>query len=202
MGWAICIVHDYFNFCRKIAPTIFLDAPKGSLIVTEEIFGPLLPIITVKILTGHCSDFSFYCFMEYASYRKKEDSVILNKFQNKKGRSKTISIIKSDATNNNLFSNWAKTAHVIAIWFCNKNTIPKKTPPHMKSWTCLSHGLETNLSRRRTVAKTYKLQIGHRKWLSKMGTLLAGNMTYVERCKHQKIKYLVECMIAFGSFSF
>ncbi|GFZ09780.1 aldehyde dehydrogenase 3H1 [Actinidia rufa] len=31
----------------KIAPTIFLDAPKGSLIVNEEIFGPLLPIITV-----------------------------------------------------------------------------------------------------------------------------------------------------------
>nr|AMJ39510.1 aldehyde dehydrogenase H1 copy 1 isoform [Bixa orellana] len=31
----------------KIAPTIFLDVPHDSLIMNEEIFGPLLPIITV-----------------------------------------------------------------------------------------------------------------------------------------------------------
>lgn len=31
----------------KIAPTIFLDVPQDSLIMNEEIFGPLLPIITV-----------------------------------------------------------------------------------------------------------------------------------------------------------
>ncbi|KAL1533608.1 aldehyde dehydrogenase (NAD(+)) [Salvia divinorum] len=32
----------------KIAPTVILDAPLDSLIMTEEIFGPLLPIITVN----------------------------------------------------------------------------------------------------------------------------------------------------------
>ncbi|KAK2977859.1 hypothetical protein RJ640_003910 [Escallonia rubra] len=30
----------------KIAPTILLDVPEDSLIMTEEIFGPLLPILT------------------------------------------------------------------------------------------------------------------------------------------------------------
>ncbi|KAM0008010.1 putative aldehyde dehydrogenase (NAD(+)) [Helianthus debilis subsp. tardiflorus] len=32
----------------KIAPTIVLDAPEDSLIMSEEIFGPLLPIVTVE----------------------------------------------------------------------------------------------------------------------------------------------------------
>ncbi|PIM99872.1 Aldehyde dehydrogenase [Handroanthus impetiginosus] len=32
----------------KIAPTVVLNAPEDSLIMTEEIFGPLLPIITVN----------------------------------------------------------------------------------------------------------------------------------------------------------
>ncbi|KAI3464529.1 hypothetical protein Pfo_021192 [Paulownia fortunei] len=31
----------------KIAPTVVLDAPEDSLIMNEEIFGPLLPIVTV-----------------------------------------------------------------------------------------------------------------------------------------------------------
>ncbi|KAI9097645.1 hypothetical protein K1719_025416 [Acacia pycnantha] len=34
----------------RIAPTILLDAPRNSLIMKEEIFGPLLPIITVNKL--------------------------------------------------------------------------------------------------------------------------------------------------------
>lgn len=34
----------------KIAPTILLDVPEDSLIMTEEIFGPLLPIFTVENL--------------------------------------------------------------------------------------------------------------------------------------------------------
>lgn len=34
----------------RIAPTIVLDAPQDSLIMSEEIFGPLLPIITVNKL--------------------------------------------------------------------------------------------------------------------------------------------------------
>ncbi|GMI82933.1 aldehyde dehydrogenase 4, aldehyde dehydrogenase 3H1 [Hibiscus trionum] len=36
----------------KIAPTILLDVPKNSLIMKEEIFGPLLPIIMVDKLEG------------------------------------------------------------------------------------------------------------------------------------------------------
>ncbi|OIV97944.1 hypothetical protein TanjilG_12701 [Lupinus angustifolius] len=34
----------------RIAPTILLDVPRDSLIMSEEIFGPLLPILTVKKL--------------------------------------------------------------------------------------------------------------------------------------------------------
>ncbi|KAK2389920.1 Aldehyde dehydrogenase 3 member H1 [Trifolium repens] len=34
----------------RIAPTLLLDVPRDSLIMTEEIFGPLLPIITVNKL--------------------------------------------------------------------------------------------------------------------------------------------------------
>ncbi|KAL2892937.1 Aldehyde dehydrogenase family 3 member H1 [Bienertia sinuspersici] len=34
----------------KIAPTLLLDVPQDSLIMNEEIFGPLLPIITVEKL--------------------------------------------------------------------------------------------------------------------------------------------------------
>ncbi|GMJ15193.1 aldehyde dehydrogenase 4, aldehyde dehydrogenase 3H1 [Hibiscus trionum] len=36
----------------KIAPTILLDVPKDSLIMNEEIFGPLLPIITIDKVEG------------------------------------------------------------------------------------------------------------------------------------------------------
>ena len=36
-----------FFKCRKIAPTILLDVPRDSVIMNEEIFGPLLPIVTV-----------------------------------------------------------------------------------------------------------------------------------------------------------
>jgi acyl-CoA reductase-like NAD-dependent aldehyde dehydrogenase len=35
--------------CRRIEPTILLNPPLDSDIMTEEIFGPLLPIITVHI---------------------------------------------------------------------------------------------------------------------------------------------------------
>lgn len=36
-------------FCRRIAPTVLLDVPEDSLIMQEEIFGPLLPVLTVRI---------------------------------------------------------------------------------------------------------------------------------------------------------
>jgi acyl-CoA reductase-like NAD-dependent aldehyde dehydrogenase len=34
--------------CRFIEPTILVDPPLQAAIMTEEIFGPLLPIITVR----------------------------------------------------------------------------------------------------------------------------------------------------------
>lgn len=42
--------HILYSFVcgRKIAPTILLDVPKDSLIMNDEIFGPVLPIVTVK----------------------------------------------------------------------------------------------------------------------------------------------------------
>ncbi|CAN4097738.1 unnamed protein product [Withania somnifera] len=39
---------SFFSHFRKIAPTILLGVPEDSLIMKEEIFGPLLPIITVN----------------------------------------------------------------------------------------------------------------------------------------------------------
>lgn len=33
---------------RKISPTILLDVPEASSMMQEEIFGPLLPVITVQ----------------------------------------------------------------------------------------------------------------------------------------------------------
>ncbi|KAG4979651.1 hypothetical protein JHK85_033609 [Glycine max] len=38
----------YVNSCRFIEPTILVDPPLEAAIMSEEIFGPLLPIITVE----------------------------------------------------------------------------------------------------------------------------------------------------------
>lgn len=38
----------YVNCFRVIEPTILLDPPLDAEIMEEEIFGPLLPIITVR----------------------------------------------------------------------------------------------------------------------------------------------------------
>lgn len=41
---------NVFNlFIRFIEPTILVDPPLDAEIMTEEIFGPLLPIITVSL---------------------------------------------------------------------------------------------------------------------------------------------------------
>jgi len=37
------------QLCRSIEPTLLLNPPLDSDIMTEEIFGPLLPIITVRV---------------------------------------------------------------------------------------------------------------------------------------------------------
>lgn len=39
--------------CRKIAPTLLLDVPHDSSIMKEEIFGPFLPIVTVRYSQHH-----------------------------------------------------------------------------------------------------------------------------------------------------
>jgi hypothetical protein len=38
----------FFCYCRKIAPTVLLDVPLDTPLMTGEIFGPYLPIITVS----------------------------------------------------------------------------------------------------------------------------------------------------------
>lgn len=56
-------IQESSNCCRKIAPTILLDAPEDSLIMNEEIFGPLLPIVTVKFWQAKWNVFLlFYLF--------------------------------------------------------------------------------------------------------------------------------------------
>lgn len=75
-GFTACphMVHAYSTFyplsltqnsflailCRKIAPTILLDVPQDSQIMKEEIFGPLLPILTVRTETFF-SKTIYYC---------------------------------------------------------------------------------------------------------------------------------------------
>ncbi|KAJ0025348.1 hypothetical protein Pint_08146 [Pistacia integerrima] len=44
----------------RIAPTILLDVPQDSLIMSEEIFGPLLPILTVSIELLYSSALFFF----------------------------------------------------------------------------------------------------------------------------------------------
>ena len=44
--------------CRFIEPTILVDPPLESEIMTEEIFGPLLPIISVNIAAFRLTNFS------------------------------------------------------------------------------------------------------------------------------------------------
>lgn len=40
---------DEYYRCSKIAPTIILDVQRDCVIMEDEIFGPLLPILTVKL---------------------------------------------------------------------------------------------------------------------------------------------------------
>lgn len=49
----LTITHFIFIYGRTFAPTILLDVPEDSLIMNEEIFGPLLPIIMVKPNCNH-----------------------------------------------------------------------------------------------------------------------------------------------------
>jgi len=53
----------YLNSCRFIEPTILVDPPLEAAIMSEEIFGPLLPIITVS-------------FMQHVSQKKNINIVL------------------------------------------------------------------------------------------------------------------------------
>ncbi len=44
------ILHVFLIPCSFIAPTIILDIPLDTPVMSEEIFGPILPIIIVKFL--------------------------------------------------------------------------------------------------------------------------------------------------------
>lgn len=66
----------------RIAPTILLDVPRDSLIMGEEIFGPLLPIITVNkleesidVINSGTKPLSAYIF---TSNNKFKDHFIMN----------------------------------------------------------------------------------------------------------------------------
>ncbi|XP_077213407.1 aldehyde dehydrogenase family 3 member H1-like [Tasmannia lanceolata] len=61
-----------------IAPTILLDVPQDSLIMTEEIFGPLLPIVTVEkleesfdLINSKSKPLSAYLFTKDKKLEKK-----------------------------------------------------------------------------------------------------------------------------------
>lgn len=61
----------------KIAPTILLDVPEDSLIMEEEIFGPLLPILTVEnledsfaLINSRCKPLAAYLFTNNEELKK------------------------------------------------------------------------------------------------------------------------------------
>lgn len=70
MQWIIC-----FPSCSKIVPTILLDAPEDSLVMNEEIFGPLLPIVTVthtnSLLDSPLSLWLWSVFRIFLQYNSK-----------------------------------------------------------------------------------------------------------------------------------
>lgn len=48
------IINKYIifsNMCRFIEPTILVDPPLDAAIMVDEVFGPLLPIITVSFIS-------------------------------------------------------------------------------------------------------------------------------------------------------
>ncbi|XP_012450787.1 aldehyde dehydrogenase family 3 member H1 isoform X1 [Gossypium raimondii] len=62
----------------KIAPTILLDVPQDSLIMNEEIFGPLLPIITIDkvedsfdLITSGAKPLAAYMFTNNKKLKEK-----------------------------------------------------------------------------------------------------------------------------------
>ncbi|KAM7486359.1 hypothetical protein LguiA_002368 [Lonicera macranthoides] len=61
----------------KISPTILLDVPEDSLIMKEEIFGPLLPILTVEnledsfaVINSRSKPLAAYCFTNNEEVKK------------------------------------------------------------------------------------------------------------------------------------
>lgn len=62
----------------KIAPTILLDVPEDSLIMKDEIFGPLLPILTVQnledsfaVINSRSKPLAAYCFTKNEKLKKE-----------------------------------------------------------------------------------------------------------------------------------
>lgn len=59
------IINTVYGFLyRYIAPTLIDNPPLDSPVMVEEIFGPMLPIITVRILNpGVCKANFLYVFL-------------------------------------------------------------------------------------------------------------------------------------------
>ena len=62
----------------KIGPTIILGAPEGSLFLTEEIFGPVLPILpyrdldeAVAFIAARDRPLALYCFSKNGGHRER-----------------------------------------------------------------------------------------------------------------------------------
>lgn len=68
-----------FPHLRKIAPTILLNVPHDSLIMKEEIFGPLLPIITVRHALPVKIDLSLYnLFLDDKRFADNDSHTFMN----------------------------------------------------------------------------------------------------------------------------
>lgn len=78
---ATVITHpDTSNGNGKMAPTIVLDPPLDSILMTEEIFGPVLPIVrydklgdAIKLVNGRERPLALYC---YTNDRKVRDFIL------------------------------------------------------------------------------------------------------------------------------
>ncbi|PHT45197.1 Aldehyde dehydrogenase family 3 member H1 [Capsicum baccatum] len=67
----------------KIAPTILLNVPHDSLIMKEKIFGPLLPIITVRHALPVKIDLSLYnLFLDNKRFADNDSHTFINSNNN------------------------------------------------------------------------------------------------------------------------
>ncbi|CAA2982987.1 aldehyde dehydrogenase family 3 member F1 [Olea europaea subsp. europaea] len=76
LHWLGCLI--LFKHLRLIEPTILLDPPLDAAIMTEEIFGPLLPIITlndveesIEFINARPNPLAIYVFTKNKTFKEK-----------------------------------------------------------------------------------------------------------------------------------